>query len=939
MKKENIVRTFQAVNNSFSFSDIALRQNEEDPVYIGQINLSIRNYLTYSTDSAYCMQFDSISFKNNKVRISNLALTSYPTATKKRTTSVKIPFFEMSNVEWAELLFNKRIVAHNAVLFSPLIDIESEKQQSAHKTGSVLEVLDHVGQVLELEHFRMINGTIDYKTKGGLRLYLQGVNAAINTELLLNAKNRKAIQNAVSMFNFDNALVVSRNAELKIKDGYFDGANESLDMGKLEMINKQGTMEVHAEKVHLHEILSDNSLLQAEGVSWEKANIKLKLNSQKDENKKRKLLLDLKDIQGRNTSVTLVTASSTINTQLEQLNIPSFQNANGIDVGKGTYLEGKDFIMKGPSNISIRSYSIQGRGQSVLSDLRLERYSEDDSITAVVAKLEFVPHIREISMGLIELEEICITKPVINLVKKQKDNQFVQEKKYKPIPKLNIGQVKVINPIVHINTQNQKRKSEISIPVPSGNSPATLIQLGSIRTNDDGLVTVGDILLRLQEFKVANDSTTLLCRREGNLDLQILNTSFRPATADSKAEWNGMIKNMSANYLLFDKRKSNKPVYLVLKKAEIDSLTLNAVKLKPEQILKESPHLLVKNFSGNLKTNTTDLSWQNVKYDKFHRLVTLDTFVYSPAISRDSFVALARFEPTYIQGRFHNLTIHNVDLPGYFRDSVLKLNKLTIHEPELTIYKDKTIPFDPGNIKPLPVNLIKSIPFALSLDTLVFSNGIVKYAERSKKTKLEGSVFLTRLNATIYPITNQNLKETDSLNIRAQAYLMDTALIRLRSRESYTDSLGGFVMTVQMPPANLTILNSITIPLASIKVKSGHLDTMYMRVVAREHMSIGMMTMYYSKLKIQYLKGGKEAKQNLLSGFTTFAANTIIKSNNHNRTGKVYYMRNRHRQVVNYWVNMSMSGVATSVGVKHNKKYEREYQKQLKLQNLPPIDF
>ncbi|MGO8055652.1 hypothetical protein, partial [Rhizobium leguminosarum] len=88
MKKENITRTFQAVNNSFSFSDIALRQNEEDPVYIGQINLSIRNYLTYSTDSAYSMQFDSISFLNNKIKISNLGLSSYPTAIKKRTTSI-----------------------------------------------------------------------------------------------------------------------------------------------------------------------------------------------------------------------------------------------------------------------------------------------------------------------------------------------------------------------------------------------------------------------------------------------------------------------------------------------------------------------------------------------------------------------------------------------------------------------------------------------------------------------------------------------------------------------------------------------------------------------------------------------------------------------------------------------------------------------------------
>jgi hypothetical protein len=67
----------------------------------------------------------------------------------------------------------------------------------------------------------MINGTIDYKTRGGLRLYLQGVNAAINTDMLLTAQNRKAIQNAVSMFNFDNAIIISRDVELKIKRWLF----------------------------------------------------------------------------------------------------------------------------------------------------------------------------------------------------------------------------------------------------------------------------------------------------------------------------------------------------------------------------------------------------------------------------------------------------------------------------------------------------------------------------------------------------------------------------------------------------------------------------------------------------------------------------------------------------------------------------------------------
>jgi hypothetical protein len=101
----------------------------------------------------------------------------------------------------------------------------------------------------------------------------------------------------------------------------------------------------------------------------------------------------------------LVTATSTISTHLEKINIPSFQIPDGVEVGKGAFLQGKDFMMRGPTNISCGSYSIQGHGQSVLSDLHVERYSEGDSLNAKVAKLEFVPHIYEMSKGLIETKE------------------------------------------------------------------------------------------------------------------------------------------------------------------------------------------------------------------------------------------------------------------------------------------------------------------------------------------------------------------------------------------------------------------------------------------------------------------------------------------------------------------------------------------------------
>jgi hypothetical protein len=53
----------------------------------------------------------------------------------------------------------------------------------------------------------------------------------------------------------------------------------------------------------------------------------------------------------------------------------------------------------------------------------------------------------------------------------------------------------------------------------------------------------------------------------------------------------------------------------------------------------------------------------------------------------------------------------------------------------------------------------------------------------------------------------------------------------------------------------------------------------------------------------------------------------------------VYFPRNRGRSIFNFWIKMAFSGVASSVGAKKNKGYYRNYQRDIKRYNLPPVDF
>jgi len=135
-------------------------------------------------------------------------------------------------------------------------------------------------------------------------------------------------------------------------------------------------------------------------------------------------------------------------------------------------------------------------------------------------------------------------------------------------------------------------------------------------------------------------------------------------------------------------------------------------------------------------------------------------------------------------------------------------------------------------------------------------------------------------------------------------------------------------------------LNKILPALSSIKLQSGYLDTLTMRAVGQDYLSLGEMRMYYHDLKVQFLKNGNEEKKRFLQGLMTFIANSfVIKNENKKRVGVVYFPRLRDRSFINYYIKIVTSGVASSVGAKKNKRLMRRYNKQLKVRQLPPIDF
>jgi len=345
-------------------------------------------------------------------------------------------------------------------------------------------------------------------------------------------------------------------------------------------------------------------------------------------------------------------------------------------------------------------------------------------------------------------------------------------------------------------------------------------------------------------------------------------------------------------------------------------------------------------FTGNYSDATKNLRWFNAGFNRSSNVFSADSFFMKPALSKDSFLAKQSYQVDYIQLQSGAIHIGPVDMDTYIKDKTLNIGTATIDQFLFTDFKDKQLPFKAGVIKPLPVNMIKDIPLRLFIKTVHLNHARVEYTETSEKTKQSGTIPITRMAVTLTHVKNYDLTSTDSLQILATGYLMDTLWTRLRVKESYTDSLSGFLMTARISRGDLKAFNSALIPLVSAKLESAYLDTLSMRAVGKEYFSHGEMKMFYHDLKVKFLKNTDKTKTNFISNLKTFLANSfLIKNKNVSRTGEVFFIRKRDRSAINYLVKIAMSGMASSVGAKSNRKMMRKYKKELMEHNLPPIDF
>lgn len=254
-----------------------------------------------------------------------------------------------------------------------------------------------------------------------------------------------------------------------------------------------------------------------------------------------------------------------------------------------------------------------------------------------------------------------------------------------------------------------------------------------------------------------------------------------------------------------------------------------------------------------------------------------------------------------------------VDFGFQFNRFYLKTPLVELIAPHLELYRDKSLPDDPRK-KNMYSQMLRELPFDLSIDSLRVENGFLQYEEREPGNQVAGQIHFDSLDAGINRLGNTY---PDSLKtiVNTEALFMGSSPMTLAYIFHPSDSTESFLARGSLSGFHDPSVNDFLKPNARVMVE-GSIDQMYYTISGDDYVSTGDMKMKYRNFKLTVLKKDKGGVNKLL----TILGNIFINDGGRTdddgfRYGKIYTERDLNRSFFNYlWKNIQDGMLKTMTG-------------------------
>jgi hypothetical protein len=919
--------------------------NQSKSLSVDSIMFNLKNLTFLTRDSLYQLNVAKFGLKNNDLTFINASFGNAPGNERPANMTFTTPELRFRNIDLEDLIM-KKLKAPAITIYKPDIRLfTTEKTLNENDTNGKFsfkvfyKVMHGLEELINVDSFRIIDGKMRLRSgKNNFKADLTSINGVVLINKLLQSDSLVDIKRAIPDLSVELVSMAAPEFNFAIDRFHFSGMSRHSYIEKFMFSTLSGAT-VSGKKLTWDfldwDVFQRSGILQLETLSIGEltTNIDKPSGTKNSTGAFPDLRIEKLDI-GR-FGFGMKTANSIMRLDADKitLNDISTRNSQLKWNDLNALVSGFHYKKKG-LEASFRSLDLSNKGINKLRDATIHLETEDRKINFVAPVMNLHMKLQSSDFSKLSIDSLVSDTAAISIVAGKISS--TSNAPWSPGGE---------------ESESDNRKSYFERILVSR---LELNNNSVIYVNEiDSVMTEANIDLSGQDINYRNSKNLPLSFRDLNLNLRNLhfnNKNIRASGPGLYASFADGKLTLAENNLLRFKSgiKINwKAFDFAMELKDSASLNLKNIsgtflptgyEFSPGRKIDLAPLVKFASFwdgqgsfeNRHLKAEAADFQWNGPK-----SLFTTGEFSVKPKANPATAQKKERWQRDELSLEGKSLDIIGVGYDPASGDSTLFINKIILDKIDLHASRDKRIPFRHGIEKPMPTKLISSFNFPLVIDSLLITRSNITITEVSAKTKKKGIIPFQDVEASLTNLRNR-FHSDDVLGVSASAVLLDNRINHMKYDELYDDSLSPFIMKFYSSPMKLTNFTKATQPLANVGVRHGLSDTLYAHWIGNKYAAIGRMNFHYRGLKIAVLDKDDPEKKHLTLRLVNLFANSVLKNSN-SKESIVYFQRDPEKFIFNYWLKTTFSGVMSSVGVKRNRKYIKQYNKAKENFSLPEI--
>jgi hypothetical protein len=895
-------------------SDIALRDvrsAKDDAVFVGGFDIRILDYVGYSADSLYAIRFDSIRLRDRVLALGDFSIRATPRNRDAEWREVRMRSLELIDVYWPELVYRERLVADAARMVQPTVEITLPGTARRRRKGSLYLALNGFRQKLDMRRLQFSDADVVMRAGNGSALRMKGFDTEIDVGRFLGSGDATDLIGSVRDFSFADGELSNASEKIILREGRYDGRSQNLTLAKATYGNQRDPLVISATGMTLTraERTPDNQFKASE-VLWDRADIVMDRDrrSRRDTTGVKPLLVGWTRTHGRNTSLSIESGSLRVTTLIDSLRSGSVLiPTQGKPRINGLELSGRALLLESGQTLATAAYyRVSDDKPSQFSDVRLRVPLGEKTLQAYIPGVRMTPDLESFLDEKPSLTDVLLEGPRIE---EREASKTSPGQRSQWLPTLTIGDLRVEDAVWTGGDISLGGKGSLQF------SSASLSANG-IRSKRQALtVTRVEADISRPEWKGAGIHVT----ETGDTPVHLTLTGISLSGDTGRSEVRAFLEQARLEDLQATPvRDGGKPAWESLRaeRLRIGSMELQTgMRTDAAGLLLDQPGLSLSAGRLAWRSPSNRMALLGFRYGNRGTEWQADSLAWEPSLGRQAYTRQFPHQKDHVTLHSGPLYATGFSPVAWFSDSLLRARSLRFERPALSFYRDRRLPRRPG-VKPLPATFVSGLPIAIRIDSLELRDGNIDYEEMRSDSALPAHVFTRRTNISVTGLRSRGAEDADSLQLDIQALLQDTVTIRLRYRESYTDSLHGFRLAMRSGPFGLPALNTILEPMAAARVRRGSVDTISMKASGNDSSARSVMRMKYRDLSIRFINPGEVDRTSLRTRLKNLAANTLLRRVSIRSAAAVQTDRDRQRGFLNHWVRMAFHGFLANAGIR-----------------------